>query len=48
MAPEREEVNLEPSAPKRLITDIKPERVIEKVVEVVNALKQEEEEKKSA
>ncbi len=48
VAPEREEVNLEPSAPKRLITDIKPERVIEKVVEVVNALKQEEEEKKSA
>ncbi|PPR14204.1 MAG: hypothetical protein CFH43_01065, partial [Proteobacteria bacterium] len=47
VAPERAEVNLEPEAPKRLITDIKPEKVLEKIVGVIEEIKKEEE-KKSA
>lgn len=47
VAPERAEVNLEPEAPKRLITDIKPEKVLEKIVGVIEEMKKEEE-KKSA
>lgn len=42
VAPVREEVNLEPEAPSRLITDIKPEQVLEKIVQVVEDMQQEE------
>jgi heptosyltransferase-3 len=48
VAPERDEVNLEPDAPKRLITDIKPEQALEKIIQVIEEVKREKEEKKSA
>tara|TARA_R110000868_G_scaffold262401_1_gene520892 strand:- start:54104 stop:55051 length:948 start_codon:yes stop_codon:yes gene_type:complete len=45
VAPEREEVNLAPHAPKRIMTDIKPELVLAKVVEVIENMRAEKEEK---
>lgn len=48
VAPERADVNLEPEAPKRLITDIKPTQALEKIIEVIKDVRREKKEKKSA
>lgn len=42
VAPTRLEVNLEPEAPKRLITDIKPHDVLNEITSLIESLRQEE------
>ena len=48
VAPESEEVNLEPTVAKRLITSIKPDLVIETVVQVLERNAPQQQEKKHA